>query len=221
MDGNILRPSQLAFSEDVPVTELFPWANRPPLGRKIRDAPGERRMAGGRKMPTRVHHIAIVVLPIMLLAGVATWFLVSTLDESDAQTPEPDAVAVAPDQSEVRPDAATTPQQQGPVSAEAVQPSDQPLDHLRIATQSFRRGGLGSKALVTFTLRNGNDYAIKDPEILCSFRSKDGRYSTERRRTINDTVDMKSRKTFPRTLIGFVNIKASKAKCSLLTASRG
>jgi hypothetical protein len=167
-------------------------------------------------MPTRVHHTAIVVLSIMLLAGVATWLLVSTLDESDAQTPEPDAVAAAPDQSEVRPDAATASQQQGPVSAEAVQP----LDHLRIVTQSFRRGGLGSKALVTFTLRNGNDYAIKDPEILCSFRSRDGRYSTERRRIINDTVDMKSRKTFPHTLIGFVNIKAAKATCSLLTASR-
>jgi hypothetical protein len=38
---------------------------------------------------------------------------------------------------------------------------------------------------------------------------------------INDTVNTKSRKTFPGTLIGFVNIKASRAKCSVLTASRG
>ena len=38
---------------------------------------------------------------------------------------------------------------------------------LKIISQSWRRGGLGSKALVTFTLRNANDYAVKDIEIAC------------------------------------------------------
>jgi hypothetical protein len=31
---------------------------------------------------------------------------------------------------------------------------------------------------------------------------------------------MKSRKTYSRVLIGFVNINANKAKCSVVTASR-
>ena len=70
-------------------------------------------------------------------------------------------------------------------------------------------------------MRNDNDFAVKDPEIHCTFRSEDGHYATERQRTINDTVKARSRKAFPGTLIGFVNIKASKAKCSLVTASRG
>jgi hypothetical protein len=37
---------------------------------------------------------------------------------------------------------------------------------------------------------------------------------------INDTVNMKSRKTYAGMLVGFVNINANKAKCSLVTASR-
>jgi hypothetical protein len=41
---------------------------------------------------------------------------------------------------------------------------------------------------------------------------------TDRKRLLRDTVDMKSRKTFARMHIGFVNINADKAKCSLVTA---
>ncbi|WP_407151998.1 hypothetical protein [Bradyrhizobium sp. ORS 86] len=95
-----------------------------------------------------------------------------------------------------------------------------PLDRLRIASQSFRRGGLGSKALVTLTLRNANDFAVKDVEIACAFVRRDGSPLTERTRVIPGTIAMKSRKTYTHMLIGFVNINASKAKCSLVTASR-
>jgi hypothetical protein len=174
-------------------------------------------------MATRHYRTAIVALPAMLVAVFAVWFGFFTLSASDAQTPAQTAVATSPDSAsdsaQPHPDAATPAAQQPPAAGPVA--AAEPLGHLRISRQSFRRGGLGSKALVTFTLRNDNDYAVKDLEILCSFHSRDGRYSTERRRTINDTVNMKSRKTFPQTLIGFVNIKASQAKCSLLSASRG
>ena len=95
-----------------------------------------------------------------------------------------------------------------------------PVDGLKISSQTWRRGGLGSKALVTFTLRNSNDYAVKDIEIACAFNRRDGSHLTERKRVIRDTVDMKSRKTFARMHVGFVNVNANKAKCSLVTASR-
>ena len=95
-----------------------------------------------------------------------------------------------------------------------------PVNGLKISSQSWRRGGLGSKALVTLTLRNGNDYAVKDIEIFCSFTRRDGSHLTDRRRMIHETVNMKSRKTFARMHVGFVNINANQAKCSLVTASR-
>ena len=95
-----------------------------------------------------------------------------------------------------------------------------PVNGLKIASQSWRRGGLGSKALVTLTLRNGNDYAVKDVEIFCSFARRDGSHLTDRKRVLPDTISMKSRKTFARLHVGFVNINANQAKCSLVTASR-
>ncbi len=95
-----------------------------------------------------------------------------------------------------------------------------PLGRVSISRQSFQRGGLGSKALMTFTLRNRNNFAVKDIELLCKFRSPDGSYATERRRTLPDTVEMKSRKVFAMTHVGFVNIKAAKAKCAVVKAER-
>jgi hypothetical protein len=160
-------------------------------------------------MAIKNYRMAIVALPIILIIAFAAWLFYATLGESDAQTTLQTAVAAVPDD-----------QQQPETAPAGVQNAAEPLGHLRISRQSFARGGLGSKALVTFTLRNDNSYAVKDPEIQCSFRSRDGRYITERRRTISDTVNMKSRKTFPYVLVGFINIKASWARCSVLTASR-
>jgi hypothetical protein len=94
------------------------------------------------------------------------------------------------------------------------------VDGLRISSQSWRRGGLGSKALVTLTLRNTNDYAVKDIEIACAFARRDGSPLTERRRLLSDTVNMRSRKTYSGMLVGFVNVNANKAKCSAVAASR-
>ena len=95
-----------------------------------------------------------------------------------------------------------------------------PVNGLSISSQSWRWGGLGSKALVTLTLRNNNDYAVKDIELLCAFVRRDGSHLTDRRRVIPDTVNMKSRRTFAHMLVGFVNINARRAKCAPVAANR-
>jgi hypothetical protein len=94
------------------------------------------------------------------------------------------------------------------------------LGRIRISSQTWRRGGLGSKALVTLTLRNDNDYAVKDVEIVCAFARRDGSHLTDRSRVLADPVSMKSRKTFARIPVGFVNVNADQAKCSLVAARR-
>jgi hypothetical protein len=93
-------------------------------------------------------------------------------------------------------------------------------DGLSISSQYWRRGGLGSNALVTFTLRNGNDYAIRDIEISCAFSRRDGSHLTDRTRIIHDTVRMKGRKSFAHVHVGFVNVNADRAKCTPVSASR-
>jgi hypothetical protein len=134
--------------------------------------------------------------------------------QATLSSPEPSAAS--PD---ANPAAATaTPLDIAP--PETVEPAKSPLDGLKIISQSWRRGGLGSKALVTFTLRNANDYAVKDIEIACTFVRRDGSHLTDRRRIIPDTVNMKSRKRYAGMLVGFVNVNANKAKCSVVTASR-
>jgi hypothetical protein len=95
-----------------------------------------------------------------------------------------------------------------------------PATRLRILGQSWKRGGLGSDAQATFTLRNDNAYAVKDIEIGCAFTRRDGTHLTNRKRLIPVAVDPKTRKRFTRLHVGFVNVHASRIKCSVLTASR-
>lgn len=102
----------------------------------------------------------------------------------------------------------------------AQSPTAAELGRLRISSQTWRRGGLGSKALVTFTLRNDNDYAVRDVEIVCAFARRDGSHLTDRSRVLADPVGMKSRKTFARIAVGVVNVNADQAKCSLVAARR-
>lgn len=150
--------------------------------------------------------------PLWLLAaaifGLAVWMLMSPSEGNVAQT-EPVKLALAA--VDPAPLAAT------PATSETDAAG---LDRLRISSQTWRRGGLGSKALVTFTLRNDNDYAVKDIEITCAFTRRDGSHLTDRSRLLADTVSMKSRKTFARVPVGFVNVNADQAKCSLVTARR-
>jgi hypothetical protein len=164
-------------------------------------------------------------LLVVLMIGCGAWVLLfgyggrraesQPVQQAISAAPEPvqsPAANAAQDQSLVNP---TVTPAEGSAPAEAA-----PVDGLKIASQSWRRGGLGSNALITFTLRNGNDYAVRDIEISCAFTRNDGSHQTDRTRIIPDTVDMKSRKTFARMHIGFVNVNASKAKCSLVAASR-
>jgi hypothetical protein len=163
----------------------------------------------------------LVWLPVVAIVGLGAWMLVSrTGDNADSQ---PAAKANFATAASIQPaplsdaNPALDASQFNPAAAPA---ETAPVDGLRISSQSWRRGGLGSKALITFTLRNDNDYAVGDIGILCAFSRRDGSPVTERRQTIRDTVKMKSRKTFARVHVGFINITASQAKCSLLSASR-
>jgi hypothetical protein len=116
--------------------------------------------------------------------------------------------------------AAAAAQEVAEPNATEASPEAASADRLRISWQRWRRGGLGSKALVTFTLRNRNDYAVKDIEISCAFSRGDGSHVTDRTRVIHDTVKTKGRKTFAGVHVGFVNINANRAKCTPVAASR-
>jgi hypothetical protein len=176
----------------------------------------------------------LVFLPAIAIAGCVAWMMLSGSSGAEgqpataaspaavgaAQNPSWSNPAVTPTEANLATPAEATAPPETPASSEVFTVERAPVDALRISSQSWRRGGLGSKALVTFTLRNGNDYAVKDVEIACVFTRRDGSHLTDRKRTIHDIVSMKSQRTFARMHVGFVNVHADKARCSLLTASR-
>jgi cytoskeletal protein RodZ len=184
----------------------------------------------------------LAVLPAIAIAGCTIWLMIpqaSDAESHSAATP-PEVSRLSQDASRADDTAATqatlsgtapssaAPADANPATAAApvdIAPAEttvpgSPLDGLKIVSQSWRRGGLGSKAMVTFTLHNANEYAVKDVEIACTFTRRDGSHLTDRRRIIPDTVNMKSRKRYAGVLVGFINVNANKAKCSLVTASR-
>jgi hypothetical protein len=177
---------------------------------------------GGDVMTKRVRSIAGLGagLAAVMMAGGLAWVMWPTLSDADDRPASLQSAVIQPAEEAGTPTPATAPADavQGTAIGEA--PVASPLDGLKISSQSWRRGGLGSKALITFTLRNANSYAVKDIEIACAFARRDGSHLTDRKRVIGEAVEMKSRKTFTRLHVGFVNVNADKAKCALVAASR-
>jgi hypothetical protein len=185
-------------------------------------------LAGGRfsgqpeRMTAGHFRVAIGWLPIVVIVGIGTWLMFSYASKSAGGKPLHLATAAATQAPPVTVGLAKDHLffSFDPATAEAITPEQPaPVNGLKISSQSWRRGGLGSNAFVTMTLRNTNDYAVKNIEISCAFTRPDGSHLTDRTRLIHDAVNMKSRKTFARMHVGFVNVNASKAKCSLLAAS--
>ncbi|MGH6766822.1 MAG: hypothetical protein ACREC2_14510 [Bradyrhizobium sp.] len=156
-------------------------------------------------------------LPLIVIAGLVAWMWLYRYGNPAAGEPMHLSKAVIRPASPTPPDAA----QQEPVLASAITPEEMAsAGGLKISSQHWRRGGLGSNALVTFTLRNRNDFAVKDIEISCTFARRDGSHLTDRARMIHDTVNMKGKRRFAHLHIGFVNIHASNVKCAPVAASR-
>ena len=184
------------------------------------DRIGLRRFAGTGERLARAVTIASVSfgrsllwLLAAIIVGCGVWMLLPLSKGNSAEQPKSELAAVEPAPAG-DPAASTSP------ASDAQVPAMADLGRLRISSQTWRRGGLGSKALVTFTLRNDNDYAVKDVEIVCAFARRDGSHLTDRSRVLADPVSMKSRKTFARVSVGFVNVNADQAKCSLVAARR-
>ena len=167
----------------------------------------------GRPCRGRLATQTVLLLSTAVIVALFGWTPGSSGGAWGQSAPAARAEEAAP------PPTTTEPNPTGPADA-AVPAEPPPVSGLKISSQSWRRGGLGSKALITFTLRNDNDYAVKDIEIACVFSRRDGSHLTDRKRVLPDMVNMKSRKTFARLHVGFVNIYANKAKCIPIAASR-
>jgi hypothetical protein len=189
------------------------WTRLAAFGGRFADRP-DKAAADRPNYP----RLGLLGLAVVVVAGFGGWMAWSEDGEGAAEG-EPVELATATGPESVSPPA-TAGAQQGALSETlAVSHEVPPADGLKISSQHWRRGGLGSNALVTFTLRNGNDYAVRDIEISCAFSRGDGSHLTDRTRVIHDIVPRKGRKTFAHLHIGFVNVNADRARCAPVTAS--
>jgi hypothetical protein len=180
-----------------------------------------------KKGPTSIRTgvaVAAIIVSAATLMGMAVLGPSKASGTSEAARPEavryiPLTVAenAALFSPQVTPTASATPTE---TPGETAPAETSPINGLVISAQSWRRGGLGSNAQVTFTLHNNNDYAVKDVAIACAFTRRDGSHLTDRTRTINDVISTKGKKTFVRLHVGFVNVFADKAKCSPVAADK-
>jgi len=216
---NLLRAADLAARHAIhavrgcgPPCEAASFIDVPLEGLAMR---GEAKSFFDRGRPCRgrLATQTVLLLSTAVIVALFGWTLGPSGGAWGQSAPAAKAEEAAP------PPTTTEPNPTGPADA-AVPAEPPPVSGLKISSQSWRRGGLGSKALITFTLRNDNDYAVKDIEIACVFSRRDGSHLTDRKRVLPDMVNMKSRKTFARLHVGFVNIYANKAKCIPIAASR-
>ncbi|HUO00147.1 MAG TPA: hypothetical protein VMU69_28410 [Bradyrhizobium sp.] len=164
----------------------------------------------------------LVGLAVVLLAGGGGWTLLLSGHTSHIATRTGNTVPIAlAAVAEPAPSPIAIALQNEPLTGPPIvtEPTS-PVEGLRISSQHWRRGGLGSNALVTFTLRNANRYAIKDIELFCAFSRRDGSHLTDRTRVVHETVRSRSRRVFRHVHVGFVNVNADRARCSLIGASR-
>jgi hypothetical protein len=162
--------------------------------------------------------LLLLTIPLLLVGAFLVWG--DGVGRAESESTPLATATIQPTPAPAEPAAPATGASLNPEAAEPAAPAEPPVNGLKIYSQSWRRGGLGSNALFTFTLRNNNEYAVKDVEIHCAFARRDGSHLTDRTRVIPDTIEMKSRKIFTRMHVGFVNVNASKAICSLVTANR-
>src|SRR5580704_15698919 len=94
----------------------------------------------------------MIWLPVVAVAGCVTWMMLFASSDAETQPAPPPAATSGQNTSWLNP--AITPTEATPVTAveEAAPAEAAPVDGLKISSQSWRRGGLGSKALMTFTL---------------------------------------------------------------------
>ncbi len=100
-------------------------------------------------------------------------------------------------------------------SPAAPDPHEEALAKLKLEFD-WKLGGFDNVILATFTVKNGNDFAVRDLQIRCEAFGKSGTRIDRNTRTIFDVVKAKGTKRLPEANIGFVNSQADKLSCQII-----
>lgn len=84
---------------------------------------------------------------------------------------------------------------------------------------SWSTGGFGSVMEASFTIENGNDFEVKDIEVICTMMGNSGTEIGTARHTIYDIVGPRKKKAFKDVNMGFINSQSSSSKCRISKVS--
>lgn len=85
---------------------------------------------------------------------------------------------------------------------------------------AWKLGGFDNVILATFTVKNENDFAVKDLQIRCEAFGKSGTKIDRNTRTIYDVVKAKGTKRLPEANLGLVNSQAERLACDIIGFKR-
>lgn len=95
-----------------------------------------------------------------------------------------------------------------------------PATKMKVGSFSWKKSGFGNVAVVTVAIENGNEFAVKDIGISCSFSAPSGTHLSNASHVIYETIKPNARRTFSDVNIGFIHSQARSASCQVDTAAR-
>lgn len=106
-----------------------------------------------------------------------------------------------------------------PSAPAAPDPREVALTNLKLDF-TWKLGGFDNVILATFTVKNENDFDVKDLQIRCEAFGKSGTRIDRNTRTIYDVVKAKGTKRLPEANLGLVNSQAEKLACDIVDFKR-
>jgi hypothetical protein len=85
--------------------------------------------------------------------------------------------------------------------------------NVELTSFDWKKGGFDSVMLADFTIRNRNDFPVKDITITCVSSGNSGTEIDRQRKTIFDVVKAKKRRTFHGVNMGFIRSEATRSRC--------
>lgn len=112
-----------------------------------------------------------------------------------------------------------------PAANEAAKKRWAELDHQEQAYNikldwSGRKGGFGTVFIATFTMKNGNDFDIKDPVISCEQTGPSGTTISKTTQTIYRIVRAKSSTIAKNINMGIMHPQSARASCRVIDFKR-
>lgn len=95
-----------------------------------------------------------------------------------------------------------------------------PATKMSVKNFSWKVSGFGAVGVITVTVGNDNDFAIKDPTLTCSFYAPSGTQLSKIETTIFETIKPRSVRTFKDHNVGFIHSQSQRAGCQVGTARR-